>query len=450
MTHGGHPFRAGAILFFVVLSIYGICPPFTSNDSYFVVPTALSILRHGSTVIDQYVEAAPAQARYAAECVPARGRAVLGATTCPDGHWYNFYPIGVPLLALPVVALVQLLMSTVAALMPGLAGVTSIPILKAFLAGDLAGGNSVVQLIAGSLFGALSAVLLFRIAARFLVERQAALLALLFAFGTSQFSVASRNLFQHGPSVLLLTTTLYLLIRAEDDPRLVRYAAVSLAAAFLVRPSNFVSAGLFAAYVAWRHPKQTWSFAGGALAIAVPFFLHNRWTHHTWLTTYYHYQSAGRNPFAYGFVMNLVSPSRGLLVFTPVVLFAVAGMILAWRRRWCWPLSPFLAAILFSHMLLIANYWPGHSYGPRYWSDMMPFWIFFLIPVLLAWQKLQGGTRHAVFAGFVLLAAWGVFTNTRGATSLPAQQWNMTPVNVDQAHDRVFDWSDPQFLRGLR
>ena len=184
--------------------------------------------------------------------------------------------------------------------------------------------------------------------------------------------------------------------------------------------------------------------------MAVPFLADNWLERHSLFPTYYHWASAGRMPFGFGFWMNLASPSRGLLVFTPVAAASVAGMVVAWRRRWCWPLTPFLIAIAAGHMLLIASYWPGHSYGPRYWSDFSPVLLFFLIPAVTYWRKMVGGPRRAAAALFFALAIWGVFAHSRGATSVAAQQWSMFPVNVDQARERVFDWSDPQFLRGLR
>ncbi len=450
MKPGGHSFRTAATLFLLVLLIYSVCPPFTSNDSYFVVPTALSLLRHGTTAVDEFVPGAPAQARYAVECVPEQGTAVAYGSPCPNGHWYNFYPVGVAVLALPVVAVLQVVTSAIGAAVPNLSASAGHPVLAAFFRGDLAGGNAVAQLAVAAIMGAASALLVFLSSARFLPWKQAAGLALLFAFGTSQFSVSSRNLFQHGPSVLMLCASLYLLLLAEDDRRVLRYAAVPLAFAFIVRPSNFIAVAALTAFVAVHHRKQIVPFLVWSLPVATPFFALNLITRHSLLPTYYHADAAGRMPFGSGFWMNLVSPSRGLLVFTPVVLFSAVGMVLAVRRRWCWPLAPYLIAIVVLHMFFIASYWAGHSYGPRYWSDMMPLFVFFLIPGLEYWRQMAGWARPAVASVFVVLAAWGVFVHARGATSVAAQQWNISPVNVDEARERVSDWNDPQFLRGLK
>src|SRR5262249_18441341 len=155
------------------------------------------------------------------------------------------------------------------------------------------------------------------------------------------------------------------------------------------------------------------------------------------------YTWAARLPLGSGMAMNLISPSRGLIIFTPIVLFSMAGMVLAWRHRWCFPLTPYLVAIAVVHSLLIALYWPGHGYGPRYYSDLSPVFAFFFVPAVLLWPK----PRMAVACVFVAMAAWSIFVHARGATSAAANLWSATPVNVDEAPWRVWDWRDPQFLR---
>ena len=52
-------------------------------------------------------------------------------------------------------------------------------------------------------------------AAMFLPVNRAVLLALLFALATSAYSIAGRAVWQHTPSMLLLTIIIYMLLRAE-------------------------------------------------------------------------------------------------------------------------------------------------------------------------------------------------------------------------------------------
>lgn len=435
----------GARLFLGVWLVYSVCPPFTSYDSYWAVPTALAILQHGSTRVDQYVPNAPAVSHYALDCIPEHGGAIP-YDGCSGGHAYNFYPIGVPVIALPSVLFFKLATGLVARLFPNAHTLTANPIVSAFLAGDLAGGHSLVELWTASTLGAITVWLQFQILRRFLSERTALLLALLFAFGTSEWSIASRNLFQHGPSILCLSAALYLLL----DERRIEYASLPLAMAFIVRPSNCIPVALITLFVLVRHRRRLVRFLLWSLVVAIPFFADNLVERHALLPRYYHQNSAGRMEPISGFFLNLVSPSRGVLIFTPIVLVSIAGMAIAWRRRRCFPLAPYLMACVALHAVFIAFYWTGHSYGPRYFTDITYLFVFFQIPAVLYWQKMSGRPRAAAAAIFLVLAGWGVFTHARGATSLAANQWSQFPVNVDEARWRVWDWRDPQFLRGLR
>src|SRR5262249_29993073 len=69
--------------------------------------------------------------------------------------------------------------------------------------------------LCGSIFCAIAVWLLYRIALGFLTARQAILLALLFAFGMPVWANASRNLGQHGPSILCLSLALYFVAAAR-------------------------------------------------------------------------------------------------------------------------------------------------------------------------------------------------------------------------------------------
>lgn len=439
----------GKRLFLSALLIYSVCPPFTSFDSYWTVPTALSLIRHGSTAMDGYVAAAPPTARLALECVPAGGPAFpyQSGAGCPGGHWYNSFPAGVPVLALPLVLAMKVAASCFAAVFPGAARMVSQPAIAAFLAGDLFGGHVLVELWCAAAFGAITVWLQYRIARRFVTERAAVGLAVVFALATSEWSVASRNLGQHGLTALLLSAALWLALRARQDAKWVRFASVPLALAFTVRPANAIAVLVFTVYVAVHYRAWLWRYVLWAMPVAAPFLAYNLLVRHAPLQNYY-LELPPRDPVWESLAMHLVSPSRGLFVFTPVFLFSIAGIVLAWRSRWCFPLAPYLMAALGLHTALIAAVWDGHCFGPRYYADAGPFFTFFLIPAFLHWKTMRGAPRRAVAAAFLLLAAWGVFVHGRGATSTAAQYWNVTPAGVD-AKVRVWDWSDPQFLRGL-
>ena len=146
----------------------------------------------------------------------------------------------------------------------------------------------------------------------------------------------------------------------------------------------------------------------------------------------------------------LVSPARGLLVFSPIVVLAVVGVMINRRRRALDGLSVALIAVIAAHWLVVSgayDWWGGYSYGPRYMSDMLPFLVVLALPAV-SWlaQKEPGPVRTAASSGTAALVAASVLFNLGGAWSDRAIEWNSDqPLTTH----RLWSWSDPQFLRGL-
>jgi len=140
----------------------------------------------------------------------------------------------------------------------------------------------------------------------------------------------------------------------------------------------------------------------------------------------------------------LVSPSRGLLVFSPVVLVVAGGLGSAWREGRRGPLGWLLLAA-FAQFGLYASYtvwWGGHTYGPRYCIDLLPL----LVPVAAAAVPSIARSRLTKAACAIALA-WSVLLAATGALAYPAERWNTDPTEIDRDHARLWDWSDPQFVR---
>jgi hypothetical protein len=149
----------------------------------------------------------------------------------------------------------------------------------------------------------------------------------------------------------------------------------------------------------------------------------------------------------------LFSPSRGLFVFSPFLLFlGIRFWPSYWRRHKITPLEVLLAGLSLAWWIGTArwaSWWGGGSYGPRLLCELLPCVSILLIPVV-ANLSLHGAWRvRAVCMAFVIAGVFSVGTHFRGATSAAAQDWNGTPVSIDHAPQRLWSWKDPQFLRGL-
>lgn len=407
----------------------------------------MSLWKDGDTNLDEYRDQLRATGWYAMECVDARGNVrVLKSDTCA-GHWYVSYPIGGPVLTAPLIWAAVGVMH----LLHPIAGRfhSSDPIVSGFFAADFDKAHAIIEMEVASALLAASAVIVFFIARRFLPVNRSIWLALLFAVGTSAYSTAGRGLWQHTPSMLLLTIIIYLLLGAEQRPALAGWAGLPVALAYTVRPTDALFVVMFTTYVAVRHRRCLAWYLLAAAPVAAIFLAYNFSVYHALLSPYYRSDLPGFLPrnwraWGVGLAGDMISPSRGLLVYTPVFLFSIWSMI---RRKWKSPLAPWLAVLALAHWMVVAAYisswWSGHSYGPRFFTDLTPVSILFLIPWLAGWEDLGRPAR----AAFLTLALIGVAIHLRAGWSVAVYQWNAQPVNVDDRPARNWDWSDPQFLR---
>jgi len=108
-------------------------------------------------------------------------------------------------------------------------------------------------------------------------------------------------------------------------------------------------------------------------------------------------------------------------------------------------------AIILLHWLLISTFlhwWGGWSYGPRFFTDMLPFFWVLLFPLVRGYDNIRWSLGFRTI--FLLLAAVGVFIHLRGAVVAETYApWNALPVNIEKDGSRLWNWKDPQFLRGL-
>src|SRR6185369_5727435 len=126
-------------------------------------------MEHGTTRVDRFVADAPRVADYGLECVPgeepASARSV--AAGCPEGHWYSNFPMGTPVLVLPLLGLMKGGLALAGGLAPH-GGFFARREVAAFFSGDLLGGRPLAELWCASTIGALTVWLQYQIALLFL------------------------------------------------------------------------------------------------------------------------------------------------------------------------------------------------------------------------------------------------------------------------------------------
>ena len=422
-------FPALLALFLVTFAVQAASPVTTSTDSAWTFHISASLLREHNFNLDEYSRIINLQLDY-------RMRVI-------DGHIYSYYPVATPLLISPLVWLVNRLYP--------ISHPTDFYTYLAQHAPDERTAR-LEKLIASGIV-ALSTAVMYLIARRQLGVAPALVICLVFAFATSMWSTASRALWQHGPSVLFLAIALYLTLAAPSRGWLLFLIGAILGFAYLIRPTNSLSVVLFGLYFLVNRRRQIWVYLVGVAAILVPYVISN------WLTYQnpfppYSYQLFERlatpSIVAEALVGTLLSPGRGLFIFTPLFLFAGFGVYLTARKG---SLSPrtidiYLVAIVVLHWIVTCMFedWGGAwSIGPRYFVDVIPFLTYFLMPILASWTA----RGPAVKAAFAVAIVFSALVQAHCATSIDPWMWNGKPEALVQAPQRKWDWGDIQFLRGF-
>ena len=316
-----------------------------------------------------------------------------------------------------------------------------------------------IAVVGASVLTALAVGLLFLTARRRTSRPAAILLAAGLGLGTGLWCTASRTLWQHETAIFGMAIAMAGFASTEDrlGLRQAVWAGLGLALAGAARPQLAPMVAVVLAGVWVRSPRRA-AAAGTlvvALAAAVLMVMNWRWFGAPLgaqsilqdANNAVHVTSGWIDWRFEGVAGLLVSPSRGLLVYSPIVAVALVGFADACRAPWVSPLR-WCAMGAVAQFLLYGGYsvwWAGHTYGPRYMLDVLPV----LIPLAAAaLARIQRRPATLVAGGAAL--AWSITLAATGAFFYPNDRWNNEPVDVDVDHARLWEWSDPQFVRCWR
>jgi hypothetical protein len=291
----------------------------------------------------------------------------------------------------------------------------------------------------------LAALVLWSVLRRFATPRWSLTLVLLYFLATSVRTVASQALWQHSGVHLAVASALWLVLREEAVPLSRDFAAgLVLGLGAVVRQTTaLVAVGLHG----FRPTRLLAMLVGAAIGIA-PLLAYNELAFGSPLEQGYGVKAFAM-PIQTGLYGLIASPSRGLLVYTPYVIFAFFALFRAWR----WPgevagrlralsLAWIAALVLYA---MYSEWWGGRVFGSRFLDDFAP-----ILFAATAWGTSVGmlGSRFARVV-FGLMAAWSLVL-FQAAAFLYDKSWDTFPVNVNDDPSKLFNWSDPQWLAVLR
>lgn len=438
---------SATVIFFIILVIHSYSPITTMTDSGWFIHTAMSFLESGNGNLDEYGDLIRPYYYPGFQYAPD-GCQVYSTKQNPDyqikcihGSLYDDYPIGGPISIIPYLLVVDWLS-------PYLLDIDNLA--EYLLENRPDEMVQFIQKLIASAMVATTGVVLFFISLRFLSLSRAFILIFIFAFCTPAWTTASRTVWQHTPTILIFTVVIYLIFLSKDRPYLIQFIALPLAFSYVVRPTNAISIAVFTIFVLIQHPRQFIRYCLWAATIAIPFFAYNLNVYEALRSPYYA-QPLGNASFIDGAMGVLFSPSRGLFIYSSIFLFSFYGIMLRLKSREWLSLDLCLTSIVVLHWLVISHafhWWGGSSIGPRFFTDMVPYLTYFLIPVVAQLSLSRKFFSLLLNALFFTLTLISFAIQAHCVTAKGPWEWNGIPQG-DITIARLWDWSDPQFLRGL-
>jgi hypothetical protein len=324
-----------------------------------------------------------------------------------DGRLVSTYPVFAPLAALPLY-------------------------LPAYLYLDATGWNAaelgflaaLLEKVAAAAFASLAMGCLYLLLRRRLDVRDALILTTACAFGTSTWAISSQALWQHGPAQLALAAALL----AATAPPTMRNLSLAGAGAVLLAAMRLpdvllaLPIAVFCLLRAGGCRQRAAVLAGAFVATALVLGCNLAAAGRLAGGSAFHFglvspRTYFAHPLFAGLAGELVSPGKGLLVFSPWLLMGLgrrprrhdADAIGDRRLDWLLGAGVMAQLVLFAK----AGWLGGSCYGPRFTTDMLPAVAWILAPAL---PGIQGRGR----LGLWLLIGWSMAVQAVGAFRYPS------------------------------
>lgn len=315
-----------------------------------------------------------------------------------------------------------------------------------------------MEMLSASIIASISSIFIFLSLRELINSRVAIFGSLVYAFATNTWTISSQALWQQGMVELLLSIMIFLVIINEkrDDCKNIIYLGILSGLFVFNRPSDSLLLLPIAFYVLAYKTKKIHYYVLPMAVTGLPFLVYN--------LCYFGSVFGGYNSLLSWFSVGhetlvkfsgmLISPGRGLFIFTPIILTGIIGLFRVDKIK-----NPriqnFLYVSLVSIFLLTLMYstfdcwWAGWSYGPRFLTGALPVLIIFIglsIPISIGSgnpTKKELG-YYTVFAVLLILS---VFVQITGSFYYPNGNWDGDTSPI--IGKKLWDWQDNQITRSF-
>jgi len=316
----------------------------------------------------------------------------------PQGQLASLYPVVTPLLVTPLY-------------LPAVAWLNA----HGWQQPQLDHVAEIMEKLAASMIAAAATLLMYLVLRRD-GSRWSLAFALAFAFGTNTWMISSQALWQHGVGELLIALALLLALVPATPGRTALLGAVCVLMA-ANRPPDALIAVAFVLFTVWRQRRSAlWLSAGAALPLAALLFYNLGFIGD--ILGGYALGQDPNIPFVrldwFGVAGLLVSPTRGLLVFSPFLIFLPVGFMQRLRTPDTKGLAVVLSVAVAAQVLLYSqtDWRGGVSWGPRWLTDILPILVWMVAPAPLVLRPLGRGLLILTMAVSIAVQTIGAFWYT--------------------------------------
>jgi hypothetical protein len=314
---------------------------------------------------------------------------------------------------------------------------------------------SIMQKLSASLIATISVVFVYLSLKELVDKKTAAIVALIYAFATNTWTISSQALWQHGLVELLLSMSIFFVLKNErhSSNKLIVLLGILSGLFVFNRPIDSIILISVIYYVFALKDKKIIYYVISFFVSSAPFLLYNLY--------FFGSLFGGYSALLPGFDLSsdminrlmglLISPSRGLFIYTPIMLLSILGYLKVQQisnkriKNFLLILGLSCLVQLFAYSAFV-DWWAGGCYGPRFLTGMLPASAIFLGLFIKDINLYITKKNIFVICTISLLLVWSVFVQFVGAFYYPNGDWDGNP-NVDQHPEKLWDWKDTQIIR---
>lgn len=349
-----------------------------------------------------------------------------------NGHIVSFFPIVTPILVTPLYGFFSLL-----------CWIFNVPVTLSLI-GAFAKTSA-------SCIAAASCVLVYLTAKELFSLKTALITTCVYAFATSTYSVSSQALWQHGTVQLLLIFLIYCVVRDTSHNAIWTIVVMGIASGLFMfnRPPDALLLIPVIIYIVKECRNRAVYYAAGCCIGGLPFLIYNVLIFGNVFGGYI----KNTELFRFGpdvilaFVGSLIAPNTGMLVFSPILVFAIYGYFRLDTLN-----KPVIRNLLYLFGLVIIldvvvysvfGLWfsvASYAFGQRFLSGFIPVLALYLGIVIrdIFNSERKDSAMHLMQAGFILLVVISVFIQLIGVF--------FYPYNPERSIDSSQVWDVDQLI----